>query len=253
MTRLIEKPLIIGARSALFHLASALTVALFAPFLVLAWAPIWVGWPVLKTFVNTQLWLLRVICNQSYRVSGAQSLADAPVILAARHEALWETLVLPCLFHNPVVLLKEEILRYPLAGPVARTLGYIGLNRTGNADAAKAAFVLARQRAAEGRSFLIFPSGTRDPAHRYRVQKGVAVLYRTLNLPCVPIVLNSGTTWPYKSWMRRPGIIDVRVLPAIPTGLQTSEFLAQLVDDLAKDPAQPDPSDTQLGAPIIVN
>lgn len=228
-----DKPAVIGIRSIVFHVASLLTTLLFLLLYPLILAPLWVGWPVIKAFVHVQLWLLRVICGQSYQVIGAENLPDGACILASRHEAMWETLVLPVLFGNPTVMLKQEILTYPIAGRIARKLRFIGIDRSGSADRAREAFEEARKQTAEGRRVLIFPNGTRNPEHRFRVQKGVAILYRMLKCPCVPIVLNAGDYWPYHSWWRRPGVITIRVLPPIPEGLPTSEFLSKLTDDLA--------------------
>ncbi len=235
MTRLRDKPVVIGVRSCAFVAASALiSVVLFPLYLVLLPAPVRIGWPVWRAYVKLQLWLLRVICGLGYRVVGAENLPAGSAILASRHEAMWETLFLPVLFDNPAVLLKQEILRYPLAGPVARRLGYIGIDRTGAPEQAREALDAARAEAATGRRVLIFPSGTRDPRHRFRVQKGVAVLYRALGLPCVPVVLDSGDYWPYRSWMRRPGTITVRVLEPVPAGLRTTNFLQRLEAELAR-------------------
>jgi len=235
MARWSEKPAVIGLRSLLFYLASAAVLLVFVPlYPVILLKSVSFSWRIICGFVHVQLWLLRVICGQRYQVIGAENMPDGPCILASRHEAMWETMVLPVLFGNPTVMLKQEILRYPIAGRLSRKLEFIGLDRGGSAEHARAAFEQARRQAAKGRSILIFPNGTRNPEHRFRVQKGVAVLYRMLKLPCVPILLDSGDYWPYRRWLRRPGVITVRVLPPIPEGLRANEFLTQLTNDLAQ-------------------
>ncbi|MCG6904937.1 MAG: 1-acyl-sn-glycerol-3-phosphate acyltransferase [Rhodobacter sp.] len=233
MAQWSDNPGMIGIRSLLFHIASVLVTLVFLPLYPLILAPFRVGWPVLRSYVHAQLWLLRTICGQTYEIEENGNLPDGPCILASRHEALWETLVLPILLDNPAVILKEEIFRYPLAGRIARKLDYIGVDRGGSTERTKATFDAARQAAADGRRVLIFPGGTRNPDHRFRVQGGVVVLYRALKLPCVPIVLNSGDFWPHGSWNRCPGVIRIRVLPAIPPGLRSNDFLAQLTQELA--------------------
>ena len=234
MPRWSDNLALIGLRSLLFHLASAAVTLIFLLLYPLILLPRRWVWAILRRYIVIQLWLLRVICGLGYRFEGRRHVPAGPCILASRHEAMWETLFLPLVFDNPAVILKSEILRYPIAGPVARKLGYIGVDRSGSADRAKAAFDTARGIARTGRSLLIFPSGTRDPAHRHRVQGGVSVLYRMLNVPCVPVVLDSGSYWLHRRWLRRPGVITVRVLPPIPTGLRTAEFQARLEADLAR-------------------
>lgn len=234
MARWSDNLAVIGIRSLLFHLASAGVTLIFLLLYPLILAPRRLVWAILRRYIAIQLWLLRAICGLGYRFDGAEHLPDGPCILASRHEAMWETLFLPLVFDNPAVILKAEILRYPLAGPVARKLGFIGVDRSGSPDRTKATFDIVRRVARAGRSVLIFPSGTRDPAHRNRVQGGVAVIYRMLKLPCVPVVLDSGDFWLHGRWLRRPGVITVRVLPPIPTGLRTGDFQARLEAALAR-------------------
>ncbi len=226
----------IGFRSVLFFLVCALLSLVFFIFLPLVFVPLKYGWPVWRFFVSLQLLFLRIICRQSYEIVGRGNLPNETAILACRHEAAWETFVLPVIFDNPAVFLKEEILRYPVAGSIARALGYIGVDRSGSLEKTREVIDDAKSKARDGRSFLIFPNGTRNPAHRFRVQTGVAVLYRALSLPCAPVVLNSGTFWPHKSWQIKPGTITVRVLPPIPAGLRTRDFVDKLTNDL-KEPA----------------
>ena len=234
MTGWPDNRIVIGVRSLVFHLVSGLVTLVFLALYPLILAPQSVVWAVLTRYIAIQLWLLRVICGLSFRLVGAENVPNGPCILASRHEAMWETLFLPHVFGNPTVILKDEILHYPIAGPVARKLDFIGVDRTGSLDRAKEAFDKAKRLAGQGRRVLIFPSGTRNPEHRFRVQSGVAVLYRTLKLPCVPVVLDSGDYWIYGRWLRRPGVITVRVLPPIPEGLRTSEFLPRLEADLSQ-------------------
>jgi 1-acyl-sn-glycerol-3-phosphate acyltransferase len=241
MTALSPSTAAIRLRSAIFLVCSVLVTLAFLPLMVLLAAPRRMGWKVLRGYVGAQLWLLRRICGVRYRVSGAGHLPEGPCLLAVRHESLWETLFLPWYLGNPAVVLKREILHYPLAGPVARKMGYIGVDRSGDLAAARVTFAEARRAAAAGRRVLIFPSGTRRPGLRDRVQPGVAVLYRQLEAPCVPITHNSADCWPHRSWLRPPGVIEVRILPPIPPGLKTREVMQRLERDLGPE-MRPEPN-----------
>lgn len=234
MPRWSENRTVTGARSVLFHLVSGVVTAAFLALFPLILAPRSVVWAVIKVYVRVQLWLLATICGLTYRIEGLENLPAGPCVLACRHEALWETLCLPVIFGNPAVFLKQEILRWPVAGAVARKLGYIGVDRSGSVDRVKHMFETARAITRSGRSLLIFPNGTRAPASRDRVQKGVSVLYRSLKLPCVPILLDSGDFWPYQSWMRRPGCITVRIGPALQPGLDADVFQNRLESALSR-------------------
>ncbi|MAQ86228.1 MAG: 1-acyl-sn-glycerol-3-phosphate acyltransferase [Maritimibacter sp.] len=225
----------VRARTAVYVVLRVVVSLLFFPAIVLLAAPRSWCWPVVRAYVAIQLWLLRVVCGQRVRLTGTENLPDGPCLVAARHEAMWETLFLPVRLGNPAVMLKQEILTYPIAGSIARKLGYIGIDRSGDLDAARRSFAAAKASAKAGRSVLIFPSGTRHPERRDRLQSGVAVLYRQMGVPCVPVTLNSGDLWPYGSWLRYPGTIEVRICPQIPAGLKTQGVMARLAEDLGPD------------------
>jgi 1-acyl-sn-glycerol-3-phosphate acyltransferase len=53
-----------------------------------------------------------------------------------------------------------------------------------------------------------------------------------LNVPCVPIALNSGLYWPRRSWRMRPGTIRVEVLEPIPPGMHPDAFLVVLQNQI---------------------
>jgi len=58
-------------------------------------------------------------------------------------------------------------------------------------------------------------------------QVGIAALYRQLNIPVVPVALNSGLFWGRHA-MLWPGRCRARFLPAISPGLGAEAFMAQL-------------------------
>jgi 1-acyl-sn-glycerol-3-phosphate acyltransferase len=60
----------------------------------------------------------------------------------------------------------------------------------------------------------------------------VAALYKYLNLPVVPIALNSGLFWPRRTFRRYKGTIQVSILPPIQPGLSRKDFVKKLEDDI---------------------
>jgi 1-acyl-sn-glycerol-3-phosphate acyltransferase len=56
----------------------------------------------------------------------------------------------------------------------------------------------------------------------------VAALYGALDLPVVPVALNSGLFWGRQAFHKRPGHIVVEFLPPIAPGLERRNFMAEL-------------------------
>ena len=82
----------------------------------------------------------------------------------------------------------------------------------------------ARDRAAQGREIVIFPEGTRRPPGAPPDYKpGFLALYQGLELPCVPLALNSGLFWPRRSLLRYPGTAVIEILEPVPPGLPRAE------------------------------
>ena len=80
-----------------------------------------------------------------------------------------------------------------------------------------------------GRSILIFPEGTRVAVGDTKpYQAGVAALYRQLNVPVVPVALNSGLFWGRRKFVKRPGVLSMEILPPIPPGLPRETFMTTL-------------------------
>ena len=75
------------------------------------------------------------------------------------------------------------------------------------------------------RPLLIFPQGTRVKLNdQPPFKKGVGRIYKALNLPCIPVALNTGKVWPKNSFMKYPGDIHISFLEPIMPGKDNEEF-----------------------------
>lgn len=206
--------------------------AVLSVVMCLAWVPALVGprrwamWGIEKWGVLV-LAGLRVICGLRYEVRGAQYLSETPQLYAGKHQAMWDTVVLPVLLKRPSLVLKRQLLRVPFYGWYAARAQMIALDRTGHASALRSMVAQARARIAEGRPIAIFPEGTRKKIGAPPDYKpGVAALYGQLGLPCVPFALNSGVFW--TGALRRPGTIVIEFLEPIEPGRKRVAFMAEL-------------------------
>lgn len=220
------------ARSLLFAVAFYLGTALF----LLVGSPLLLGprnWAMagLRAHAVTMLWLLRWIAGTRMEVRGMEKLPAGACLVAAKHQSAWDTFALVPLFRDPAIVLKAELASIPFYGWFCRKFEHILVRRDRAAVALKAMIADAKLRAAQGRQVVIFPEGTRRPPGAEPDYKpGVVALYESLDLPCIPLALNSGLYWPRRSLMRFPGTIVVEVLDPIPPGLERARFRTELLE-----------------------
>lgn len=183
----------------------------------------------LRAHAVVSTWLLEKICGTRTEVRGRENLPQGAVLVASKHQSAWDTFGLVPLFRDPALVMKRELVFIPLYGWFAAKFGMIFVRREAGPAALRRMARDARDRAAMGREIVIFPEGTRrPPGSPPAYRPGVLFLYDALDVPCVPVALNSGLFWPRRSLRRYPGTIIVEFLQPIPPGLPRKEFRERL-------------------------
>ncbi len=200
-------------------------------FVVIAFLAQWFSIPLMQWAVRGwsrwQYACYRRILNINIKIEG--ELPQKPVLYAIKHESMFETIDMPRMFRKPAVVTKKELFDIPLWGPAARAYGMIPVDRNGGAAALRAMLILAKKMIADGRPIVIFPEGTRvAPGHQPPLQSGFAGLYKLINLPVVPIAVDSGTLSPRKAGIWKSGTITYKVGEELPTGLPRAEIEARV-------------------------
>lgn len=188
---------------------------------------------VIRGYLRLVTFLEWHVLGLRYRVLGRDTLPDGPVLIAAKHQSAWETMKLHLLLDDPAVVLKRELLNLPIWGWYARKADLIPVDRGARGRAVASVVRGGRRVAAQGRPIAIFPQGTRTAPGDWRPYKiGIVALYEALNLPVVPVALNSGLFWGRNALWKRSGTITVEFLPPIPPGLPREVFLRRLITEL---------------------
>ena len=178
-------------------------------------------WGMFHRFCITRL------LGQSIRVEG--DMPEEPVLYVFKHESMFETIEMLCLFHRPAIVAKVELTRIPLWGRIAVAHGIIPVERQAGAAALRAMMKAATTALADGRPICLFPEGTRVPhGESPPLRSGFAGLYKMLKVPVIPVALDSGRVSPRKSFLKRPGVITFRVGEKIPAGLPRDEAEARV-------------------------
>lgn len=173
--------------------------------------------------------LLRGTTGIGHEVRGLANLPAQPVIIAAKHQSTWETLFFHMLRPDVVIGLKQELGSIPIFGWYLKLGENIFIDRGGATRALRSLVEGAKAAIARGCSILIFPEGTRKaPGAAPDYKSGVAALYAALDVPVVPVALNSGLFWTRDKLDKRPGTIVIELLEPIPPGLDRRAFMALL-------------------------
>ena len=182
------------------------------------------------------IWGARWICGVRYRVQGMHYLpthadARAAVLLAPKHQSTWETFAFPALMPHPLAyVFKRELLYIPFFGWAMGRLDMIHIDRSKRTEAWNKVAEQGRRLMAQGNWVIMFPEGTRTPRGGQGVYKsGASRLAITTGTPIVPIAVNSARCWPRKSFLLRPGLIEISIAPPIsPIGREPDELMREI-------------------------
>ena len=175
--------------------------------------------------------LMRLILNTKVNFHGVENLKKAEkFFVASAHQSMFETFVLQIPLDGPIFILKKELLKIPLFGWYLRKIGAIEIIRETTTKENLDFFDKVKNKINnENRPLLIFPQGTRvKPYEQVPFKKGVGRIYDKLNLPCVPVALDSGKVWPKNSFIKYPGNINVSFLEPVMPGKNKDEFIKEI-------------------------
>ena len=175
--------------------------------------------------------LMRITLGNKVIFTGLENLKKVEkYFVASAHQSMFETFALQIPLNGPIFILKKELLKIPLFGWYLKKIGAIEIIReTTTKENLNFFDKINFQVNKENRPLLIFPQGTRvGPLDQIPFKKGVGRIYERLNLPCIPVALNSGKIWPKNSFMKYPGNIHISFLEPIMPGKSKDEFLMEI-------------------------
>jgi 1-acyl-sn-glycerol-3-phosphate acyltransferase len=197
------------------------------------------AYAVARTWTRLVLWGARVFCGIRVTVTGAENLpATGPALIASQHQSAFDTMIWLSLVPCARYVVKRELTRVPLFGPLLVPAGMIPVARDAGATAMRGLLRGATDAAGAGAHIIIFPEGTRvAPGERVALQPGVAAIARHLNLPVIPVATDSGTRWGRRAFLKHAGTIHVDIGTAIPAGTPRQALLAA-IDSHWRDAAE---------------
>ncbi|MDR3325841.1 MAG: 1-acyl-sn-glycerol-3-phosphate acyltransferase [Rhodospirillaceae bacterium] len=184
-------------------------------------------------WIKICFFLQRKILQMSFEIRGIDNLPHGSVIIAAKHQSIWDTMIFHHLLTDPAYIFKKELLFVPIIGWYLQKTGQIPIDRNGGIKALKLMINMTRHAVTNQQQIVIFPEGHRQlPGITGTYHSGVAMLYKSLKIPVVPVALNSGLFWCRQTFLRYPGVITLEILPALPDNIERKTLMKVLQDQI---------------------
>jgi 1-acyl-sn-glycerol-3-phosphate acyltransferase len=164
-------------------------------------------------------------------VQGRDNLPETAVILLPKHQSTWETFAFPTLMPRPLCyVFKRELLYIPFFGWAMARMDLIHIDRSKRAEAWAKVAEQGRRYMAQGNWVIMFPEGTRTPrGGQGKYKAGGTRLAVETGRPVVPIAVTSARCWPRKSFLLRPGVIDISIgKPIEPAGRAADDLMREV-------------------------
>ncbi|MEO6013464.1 MAG: lysophospholipid acyltransferase family protein, partial [Devosia sp.] len=223
-----------AVRTALFYLlflGQTVLLAIIVGLIAIIWRrKTAVSWAIAQYWRNSNVWLLRWVVGVKTAVTGGETIPPGPCIIAAKHQSDWDIFaLLPFTDDKPAFIAKRELIDLPFFGWAAKSIDTISIDRKLGAEAIPLMLRDAKAAVARGCRIVIYPEGTRkaplaDPDYR----QGITRLYEALNVPVIPVALDSGLYWGRNSLMIWPGTARAKFLRPILPGLSATAFASEL-------------------------
>jgi 1-acyl-sn-glycerol-3-phosphate acyltransferase len=187
-------------------------------------------------------------------VSGLERLdPNQTYIFTPNHQSLIEVpLFVACLGRNPAYLGKKEVFKYPVFGYGIRLIGVVPVDRS-NSPAAVESAKLATENLRRGKSYVVYPEGTRSrDGHLLPFKKGAFMMAIDAGVPIVPVTVSGATKIMPKAKVKVfPSTVRITIHEPISTAGYSKENVVELIERTrAKIFSALDEAEAQLnGAP----
>ena len=207
-----------------------LALILMMPWLILwTWLtgdPDFMYWMAMRA-IRVANWMVGI----RVRVEGLENIPPRDCIFASNHLSNVDPVALvPSIPRRIALLVKKELFRIPILSTAMRSAQFVPVDRS-DRDAAIASVNLAVEYLKKGRSFAIFPEGTRSrDGHLKPFKKGTFVMAIQAGVPIVPVSLVGAQNLMRKGdWVLYPGEVIVRFGPPVDASQYTMEQRGELL------------------------
>ncbi len=210
--------LLLYLRSTVLFIMVLITTIIFSLLMMIAFIlPFSLQYKLGSTWGAYVMFMTKKICGLSYHVSGLENITTANnAIVLCKHQSAWETIFLTAILPPSSILLKKSLLWLPFWGWAMATLKPIAINRSTPKEALMQLLKQGAKRLQEGYWLVMYPEGTRTaPGEQKKFSASGSLLAQRTGFPIIPVAHNAGEFWPRNSFLKYPGVIQVKIGPAI--------------------------------------
>ncbi|CAI8166519.1 MAG: 1-acyl-sn-glycerol-3-phosphate acyltransferase [Cellvibrionales bacterium UBA7375] len=161
---------------------------------------------------------LRLTCNIKIVVSGTENIPSGACVILSNHQSTWEAFYMQWFFQPACFILKRELLWIPFFGWALFLMRPIAIKRSRPASAIRYVIKEGSKRLLAGNRVVIYPEGTRVTSGQLgEFKTSGAALAKQAQVPVLPVAHNSGEHWKRSSFLKKPGIIYLKIGPVIDT------------------------------------
>lgn len=215
-------------------------------------------WKIARAWLTLSVDSARWFCGVKYRVQGMENLptdAGQGVVLLCKHQSTYETFLMPAIMPRALAyVFKKELLSIPFFGWSIGSLDMIHIDRKHGSRAFHKVVEQGKRLLAQGIWVIMFPEGTRvERGETGEYKTGATRLAIMTGVPVVPIAVTSAKCWPRKSFVKKPGVVDVSIGPMIDSkGRKHEELMAEVQAWIESEMRRLDP-DAYAAAAVVSN
>lgn len=165
-------------------------------------------------------------------VTGVERLdPNQTYIFTPNHQSLIEVpLFVAYLGRNPAYLGKKEVFKYPIFGCGIRLIGAVPVDRSNSLAAVESA-KLATENLRRGKSYVVYPEGTRSrDGHLLPFKKGAFMMAIDAGVPIVPVTVSGATRiMPKAKVLVFPSTVRLTIHEPISTAGYSKENVVELM------------------------
>ena len=190
---------------------------------------------VVKIWANFVIISLKVIMGIKINYTNDYIKQNKGYLIAANHQSVFDTIFFLTTFDKVIYIIKKELKGIPIYGWYAARLGHIFLDRSKKVESMKIVTKSIKSLVKQGYKVIIFPEGTRQSPNTIgNMKPGIFAMQTAVKSKVYPIYINSGNSWPKRTFKKNKINILVKTLRPIEKSENKKVFLNKLKDVFLK-------------------